>query len=795
MNNLFSISFLLCSVFALGAQVGFCAESTRQKLEPFLNQYCYECHDDEVNKGDLNLIDLDFKPQDPHNFELWEQVHDRIQTHEMPPKKKKKQPEIKDRREFLDQIRKPLVAANIKAKQELGRVQLRKLTRREYEHTMHDLLGIDLPLINLLPEDALGHGFETVSDAQQISHFTMKHYLDVADQCLREAFERAFQKEKSYQKEYSVADLTKSGRGNYRGPEKVNGYSVMWPFGLQFAGRLPYTRAPESAWYEITLKDLHAINSNTGVVWGTLKSGFCSSNAPILYMIGLVEATDEKRDVTYRAWVEKGHCFELKPNDVTLKRGKSTGKGGNLSYKNTNNLKNGIAGIAVSGIHVKKIHPYASNKEVKQNLLGSMSYQQFKDAQSQPEAYKKLLHQAVKNFANRAFRRPASQDELKPYLGLAYDAMAEPNKALLHPLYVAYRAILCSPRFLTLIERPGKLDQYEIASRLSYMLWNSMPDEQLFKAARDKKLSDPQNLIAEADRLLKHEKSERFIKSFTDQWLSLRSINETTPDRRMFRTFDGIVQESMLQETRAFFKELIQKDLSVANVLESDFNMLNERLARHYRIEGHQFKLGQGIQKVPAKNPSRNGIVTQGAIMKVTANGTNTSPVLRGVWMSEKILGLHIPAPPTNVPAIEPDVRGAVSIRDLLKKHSSSESCASCHTKIDPTGFAFENFDPAGVWRSKYGNKKNSAVVNPAGKTHDGKTFKGIVDWKKHYANNPKMLAKSFTNQLVTYATGAVPGFSDRYPVQLIVNQAEKQNFGMRSILYATITSPLFSTK
>jgi hypothetical protein len=348
---------------------------------------------------------------------------------------------------------------------------------------------------------------------------------------------------------------------------------------------------------------------------------------------------------------------------------------------------------------------------------------------------------------------------------------------------------------LTLIEKPGKLDNYEIASRLSYMLWNSMPDEQLFKAAKEKQLSDPKHLIAEADRLLKHNKAERFIESFTNQWLSLRNINETTPDRKMFRTFDGIVQESMLKETRAFFKALIQEDLSVSNLLESNFNMLNERLARHYNLDDHPFKLGQGIQKVPAKQSARSGIVTQGAIMKVTANGTNTSPILRGVWMSEKILGLHIPAPPTNVPAIEPDVRGAVGIRDLMKKHSSNESCASCHQKIDPIGFAFENFDPAGVWRSKYGKKKSSPAVYSEGKTHDGKDFKGIVEWKKHYAKNPKLLAKSFTNQLVTYATGAAPEFSDRYPVQVIVDQVSKQNYGMRSLIYATITSPLFSTK
>ena len=796
-KNLKSIAFKLWVLACLLSPIHVFSKdsSPRGQFEPFLSKHCYECHDDEISKGDLNLYDLDFQPQDPHNFQIWERVYDRIQDHEMPPKKKK-QPKPKDRNVLLNQLRKPLIAANVKSKQELGRAQLRRLTRREYEHTIHDLLGIDLPLINLLPEDPSIHGFETVTDAQQVSHFTMKHYLDIADKCLSEAFARAFNKAKTYQKTYHVKDLVQPGPGNYRGPEEVNDYSVFWPIKLQFYGRLPFTSAPESGWYEVTLKDLHAVNPKTGVVWGTLKSGICESEAPILYDIGLVEATKEKRDLKYRAWIEKGHCFELKPNDNTLKRAKRGGKGGHIHYTGTNNYKNGIAGIAISGIHVKKIHPYATANQVKQNLIGSLTYQQFQKFKKQPKEFKKLLRQAITNFAAKAFRRPTSKNQLNLYFDLAYNAMNASDKPLLHPLYVAYHAILCSPRFLTFIEKPGKLDDFEIASRLSYMLWNSMPDAELFAAAEKKQLRDSKQLIAQADRMLKHKKAERFIESFTDQWLALNKINETTPDRTTFWSYDEIVHQSLIQETRAFFKELISKDLSVKNILISDFNMLNERLARHYQIDNLQFKLGQGIQKVPIKNNTRSGIVTQGAILKITANGTNTSPILRGVWMSEKILGLHIPAPPTNVPAIEPDIRGAVSIRDQLKKHTTNESCASCHQKIDPAGFAFENFDPTGVWRTKYLRKnKFSPIVDSSGITHDGKPFKNILGWKAHYADNPKLLAKNFTTQLLTYSTGAVPGFSDRYPVQMIVNQSAKQNYGMRSLLFSTITSSLFSTK
>jgi len=764
-------------------------------LRPFLDNYCSECHDEEVSKGNLNIDGLIFNLQDPDNFDRWERIYDRISDHEMPPKKKKIRPEEALLKAFLNDLKEPLVAADLQRKQELGRVNLRRLTRREYEYTLYDLLGVDLPLQVLLPEDPIAHGFETVASGQQLSHHTMKRYLDVADIALRNAFDRILKKEKHYQKTFSAEELTsQKGGGNFRGPQLLENYSVAWPMNLQFYGRMMNTRAPESAWYEITLKDLHAVNPINGVVWGTFKSGACSSNAPLMSMIGIVEATEVKRDVTYRAWVEAGHVFELKVNDNTLKRGKSTGDGGNIDYNGTDNKKDGISGLAISGIDVKLIHPNATVAEVQKKLLGDLAYKDFLAAKGKPE-FRDLIKQAIQHFATRAFRRPVSEDQLKPYLDLAFGIEVEEKMPLLIQLYNAYRAILCSPRFLTFIETSNQLDPYAVASRLSYMLWNSLPDEILLEAASKGRLKNPEHLMAQANRMLNDKKSTRFIESFTDQWLSLRDIDATAPDNKMFRHFDSIVQESMLEETRSFFKELIEHDHSIVNVLDSNFNMLNERLVRHYGMKNVEVKVGAGIQKVSSNQQNRGGLVTQGAILKVTANGTSTSPVLRGVWLSEKILGVYIPPPPTNVPAIEPDIRGAVSIRDQLIKHTSDESCASCHHKIDPTGFAFENFDPVGAWRTKYGTGKDALMVDASGTTAEGKSFKGISEWKKIYVDRPHDLAKTFAQQLLTYGTGAEFRFSDRNQIQLIAAAASKQEYGMRSILLAVIASPLFSTK
>jgi hypothetical protein len=263
----------------------------------------------------------------------------------------------------------------------------------------------------------------------------------------------------------------------------------------------------------------------------------------------------------------------------------------------------------------------------------------------------------------------------------------------------------------------------------------------------------------------------------------------------LYRTFDGIVQASMVSETRSFVRELLKHNHSVKNLIQSDFSMMNERLIRFYRLENVSVKPGGGIQKVNLKGFPRGGLVTQGAVLKVTANGTTTSPVVRGVWVSERLLGLEIPPPPPNVPAVEPDIRGAVSIRDQLDKHRNDASCAACHRKIDPAGFVLESFDPVGLWRSKYGKGAKGARVNPAGITPQGEKFSGIGEWKRIYSSKPQLLTEGFSKQLLTYATGAPMRFSDREVIARIVLSASKKEYGMRSIVHASLASELFKAK
>lgn len=790
-----AILLSLAGVFLLAAASTAMAENYPPKaVETFFSQHCYECHDDSTDKGDLNLLDFEFAPDNASNFRTWQTVFDRVQSGEMPPKDEPR-PAAEQISTFLGELKPPLVAADLKDQAESGRVKVRRLTRREYEHAIHDLLGIDRPLQELLPEDPATHSFETVATGQQLSHYNLGAYLEAADLVLDDAFARAQIGDQTYSKSYDPVALTKKGNGNYRGPEARDGLSISWPMSLQFYGRMAATEVPTSGWYRVTLKDVHAINPGNGVVWGTLRSGECSSDAPILYPVGLVEATPEKRDLHFDAWIRDGHMLELKPNDATLKRPPSGATGGNVSYQGRNLTKMGFEGIALSAIRIERIYPNATRQQVQKNLFEGLTKEDFEKIKQAAERAP-VLERTLQRFASRAFRRPATAEQIQPYLSLALATLDDPEKRPVDALRTAYRAILCSPRFLTLIETPGKLDDHALAARLSFALWCSMPDAELSQLADAGQLSDPKIYHVQVKRLLDDPKAERFIDSFTDQWLNLKEIDFTTPDEKLYRSFDTVVKESMLAETRSYFGTMVSNNRPITDLIDSRYAMLNERLARFYGLKGLSLTVGEGLQQVSLGERPRGGLVTQGAVLKVSANGTTTSPVVRGVWVGERILGLHIPPPPASVPAIEPDIRGAVSIRDQLDKHRNDESCAACHLKIDPAGFALETFDPVGLPRVSYGNgKKGAAKVDPSGVTPEGETFADIRGWKDIYLKKPDQLTRAFVTHLLTYATGAEPRFSDRDEIDRIVEAAAEKDYGMRSIFHAALGSEVFRTK
>ncbi|HSU69062.1 MAG TPA: DUF1592 domain-containing protein, partial [Tepidisphaeraceae bacterium] len=415
----------------------------------------------------------------------------------------------------------------------------------------------------------------------------------------------------------------------------------------------------------------------------------------------------------------------------------------------------------------------------------------------------------LRNFAARAFRRPVQNGEIDPYVSLV-KAELDSGQPFTDAIRVGLKAILCSPDFLFLRETPGKLDDYALASRLSYFLWSSMPDDPLFRLAASHTLSRPAVLREQAERMLKDPRAQAFTDDFTGQWLNLRQIDSTSPDKRLYPDFDEVLQWSMLEETHRFFDEVLSHDLSLTNFIASDFAILNGRLAELYGIPNVN---GTEFRKVTLPpGCHRGGVLTQAAVLKVTANGTNTSPVVRGAWLMRNILGQPPKPPPPNVPAIEPDVRGAKTIREQLEKHRSEATCAACHTHIDPAGCALESFDVIGGWRDNYrtlgagqGQKvmingrmvymKYGAKVDPSATMADGRSFADFEGFRKLLLDDKDQVARCLTQKLMVYSTGAAMDFADRPSVEKVLADVRQHNYGFRTLVEDVIQSDVFLNK
>ncbi len=798
-KNIESFSLRACSVTALlllsANNVPLLANieshpAIDSTLVDFLDFNCYECHNDVEKKGGLDLTSLPFNPDDSQSMTLWSLVHDRVAHREMPPKENL-WPEEKERSDFLTVFERTMHDESAKRLAEFGRVRSRRLNRTEYENTLHDLLGVDIPIKSFLPDDPSQDGFSNIAASQQISHHLLQKYLEAIDLSLDEAFHRAQYASPHYSRVFHPEEVTWNleTRKNGRGPLLHEGHALSYLSTGNYQGRMAPTEVDESGWYRITIR-AKAHNPPPGRgVWTQIRTGVAAASAPLLYWVGYFEAKEEPQDFTFETWMQKGHKLEVRPGDHTL---------GIISVKLLNDQsapQTDAPAVAMESIKMERIHKGMSQSELKYRLFDDLVFENGSLQSKQPSDD---LDRLMIRFAGFAFRRSVTEPEIASYLAFARSRL-EAGTDLLDALRSGYRALLSSPRFLYFTEYTGKLDDFSLASRLSYFLWSTMPDEELLSLAGKGRLSEPAILKQQVNRLLDHPQASSFVKNFTDDWLNLKEIDFTTPDSKLYPEFDLILKHSMLGETRAFLQELIKEDLSVANIIDSDFAMLNERLAQHYGVQGFS---GSGFQKTRlSKQDPRGGIITHGSVLKVTANGTTTSPVIRGVWLLERILGEHISPPPDDVPAVEPDIRGATSIRDQLEKHRSTSACMPCHKKIDPPGFALESYDVIGGWRQNYralpekGNWKNGPAVDPSYHLSNGKTFADIEGFKALILEHPDKIAKNLVEKVLTYATGASIVFADRREITQIVSDLEESDYGFRSLIHAAVQSSIFQSK
>ncbi|HTU23630.1 MAG TPA: DUF1592 domain-containing protein [Gemmataceae bacterium] len=425
-----------------------------------------------------------------------------------------------------------------------------------------------------------------------------------------------------------------------------------------------------------------------------------------------------------------------------------------------------------------------------------------------PEARKRVFLVATQNeesarqilerFASRAYRRPLRREEL-PRL-LRFVEMAEKNHDGFETgIGLAMQAVLVSPHFLFRVERDRQpddpkaihsLNDYELASRLSYFLWSSMPDDELFELARKKTLHEPETLEKQVRRMLHDSRCRALVENFAGQWLQLRNLKDFKPDPDLFPQFDEKLRSAMLRETELFFENVIREDRSILDFIDADYTFVNERLAKHYGLSGVR---GEEFRRVSLTGTPRGGILTQAAVLSVTSNPTRTSPVKRGKWILENILGTPPPPPPPGVEELKDDKQAVLSgsLRQRMEQHRAKPSCASCHQRMDPIGFGFENFDAVGAWRSRDGKH----AIDPSGTLPNGQLFKGPAELRVILKNRQTAFARCLTEKLLTYGLGRGVERYDRCAIDDIVKGAAKDNYKLSRLVIDIVKSDPFQKR
>ncbi|MGE0606537.1 MAG: DUF1592 domain-containing protein [Pirellulales bacterium] len=805
-----STCLLLLSCLASQATTAWCqTESPPADTGPsvaavreLLAKHCQGCHGAEQAKGDFRVDRLDSGFADESALSQWQKVLDRVRKGEMPPRPKPR-PTDAEQRMLVEWIEKH-VQASVTVRRAEGRVVLRRLNRVEYENTIRDLLGIQVELQDLLPLDTSSHGFDNIGEALHTSSFLMEKYLEAADKALDLAIANRPQpplvKKRYSLKNDRLVQTTTEDVYRITGDTVVLFSSSPWN-GITLGEFYP----PDRGRYRIRISTM-AVQSGDEPVSYRVDAG------PMLmgtknHLVGYFDALPEESSV-----VEFVDHFEARNHIRIQPYGLASA---NVVTKSGSEKYDG-PGLAVEWVDVEgPLHdawPPTSHRRIFGDLPQAAApvYNVSDRVEVVSNDSAADSRRILLDFARRAFRRPVAEDEIAPLIELVERNRAEGN-SFEQALRVGLTAVLVSPEFLFLRETPGRLDPFALASRLSYFLWSTMPDEELLALAEQRKLDQPEVLSAQVERMLQDPRAHAFTTNFVGQWLSLRDIDFTEPGHLLHPEFDDMLKVSMVRETELFFEELLRHDLSLANFVASDFTMLNGRLARHYGIPG---VYGYEFRKTTLPPGShRGGVMTMASVLKVTANGTSTSPVTRGAWVLDRILGTPPPRPPEDVAALQPDIRGATTIREQLAKHRQLDTCASCHTEIDPPGFALENFDVIGGWRDRYrlagwapgaeevvvdGRRMpyyHGLKVDPADVLPDGRAFQNIDELKQLLLEDKDQLARALATRLLTYGTGGPTGEYDRPALEAIVTQARDSQYGFRSLIHAIVQSDLFQRK
>lgn len=847
----------LTVIVALFGGQAFAADKT---VSRFVERYCVDCHSGDGAEAGFRLDALagsyarqsvDRSLASAATFDAWAMVHRRIAKGEMPPEESE-QPEAKEKAAFLTTLGKALAEADRKRQQQFGRRELRRLSRVEYANSLKDILDLPhLELDEMLPPDSLAHGYPKSASALDFSHVMLSRYLEVADHALWQALVRRAKSapSKVIRAELKSVDGVSDTLQTLRVQLKQT--TAMPLIGMKrdptlevnrgnFQKRQPgYVRDPEPHFDGVATFMNSRSNHNIVVRpfkveqsgyyklrvhgWGLLNDhgkllpsdrmetvAFYAQSGRLLGRCDLPPNKPTTSEVT--AWLNEGEPIEYLAisTDNELFNFPHPKKG--AKYETFKAYGIGLQWFEMEGPLVEQ-WPLESHRR----LLGTMKLKATDEQPNGlsyrvvPENAEQDARRLIGKFARRALRRPIKPGELQTPMKMVRGRLRR-KEPFIDALMAGYRAILTSPEFLLLQEKPGQLDAWALASRLSFFLWNSPPDHELRQAAASRELLKSEELRRQTNRMLNEPKSARFIEHFLDYWIDLRNIALTEPDGNLYPEYNALLTESMVEETQAFFAEMLRGDLGADRIVDSDFLTINQRMAGLYGIDGVQ---GFQTRKVSIPEDSvRGGLLTQGSLLKITANGTTTSPVVRGTFMLTRLLGDPPPPPPPSVPAIEPDISGAITIREQLAKHRSVKLCASCHQKIDPPGFALESFDVMGTLRTNYRalaeqrekrvNLKSNGKpvgykiglkVDSAGQLPDGSEFQNINEFRSLLKTKSPQIARNVLEQFIVYATGAPVGFGDQETVESLMTTLAKNNYGVRSMIHEVVQSELFRRK
>lgn len=791
-----------------------------------LSKYCFHCHGGEVQKADRKFHDLPDQIKTLEHLERYQEIVDQLNLESMPPNDSA-QPSDKERAEAIAQLTRRIAEAQALLGGSGQHSILRRLNSWEYRQTISDLLGINVDVWDPaedFPEEVKVEGFDNNGAELVTSGILLDHYLVAAEEAIRRATHfgerprtlKYSQKSPFYFEGNAAKGLPKLFQtGRFRWVPETP-YTDL--YGRHYRGGhigfIPLFKqggAPHSGLYTIRVKaaalgrvheygkaidDFQNGDPLVMEIAAVDRRGSVTSSGSVSDMasLALIELTNEDPEwFEWKVYLDKGYEPEVRFRNgpiaakrmVRMLTTHAADKPEFLPFvdmpdklKRARGVLNAYKGprlriweIQVEGPHFETWPPTGhralyGNSEVKRLRSDS-------------------IRSRLEEFAEKAFRRPVAKDELEPIHELV-ERKVQDGVEPLEALQLGLQAILCSPGFLYLNLGEGDLSQTAVASRLSYFLWSSPPDEPLLKLANEGMLV--RQLSAQVDRMLTDSRSDHFVQHFVRSWLDIDNIGTMPPGEDFLVFYRDNLEQAMRAETQQFFRHILDNNLPIKEFLDADYTFLNRELARHYGLRG---VVGNEMQRVSLTGTERRGLLGQGAFLTASANGVDTSPVVRGIYVLEKLLGYTPPPPPPDVPIIEPDIRGAKTIREQLERHREIASCAECHRKIDPLGFALENYDAIGGWRKRY---PGNLPIDPSGKLPNGDVFDSITEFRAHLMQREDQFTRCLAEKLMTYALGRKLEIADRPGVDKILEQLANEKGGLRDLIQLIVLSDAFQS-